>query len=342
MQYRICLTPYYLENYFCSQVRLLVLLNGQKHNLVQSKIKQLHEQIRAGNFLALARGITIVENEIDGYESLLLHLHENRHARVIGVTGPPGAGKSTLVNALLTHWLKENKKIAVIAVDPSSPFNYGALLGDRIRMSGYYTNPNIFIRSLATRGALGGLSAKIIEITDLVKDAPFDLVLVETVGVGQSEVEIAGLADCTIVALVPEAGDEVQTFKAGIMEIANIFVVNKADRPDAEGLYGNLRIMAHEKANEAGETPVIKTIATQDDGIAELADAITGFLDHQKQLPEKRLHLLTEKCWQLIQAQRMKNVDHNQLKNEMAMAITKEDFNLYGFTKDFLQKSLLK
>ena len=302
-------------------------------------IKRLHEQLIAGDFPALARGITIVENELEGYESLLMGLHENRHARVIGITGPPGAGKSTLVNALLRLWLKENKKIAVIAVDPSSPFNYGALLGDRIRMSEYYTNPNIFIRSLATRGALGGLSAKIIEITDLVKDAPFDIILVETVGVGQSEVEIAGLADCTVVTLVPEAGDEVQTLKAGIMEIANIFVVNKADRDDAEGLYRNLRILAHEKAHGENEIPVIKTIATEDKGIDELAIAITTFLEHQKNLPEKRLHLLTEKCWQLIQAQRMKDIDHNRLKNDLNAALRKENFNLYSFIKEWLLQS---
>jgi LAO/AO transport system kinase len=305
---------------------------------VRNDIKQLHEQIRSGQFLALARGITIVENELDGYEPLLLNLHENRRARVIGITGPPGAGKSTLVNALLRHWLKENKKIAVLAVDPSSPFNYGALLGDRIRMSEFYTNPNIYIRSLATRGALGGLNAKIIEITDLVKDAGFDLVLVETVGVGQSEVEIAGLADCTVVALVPEAGDEVQTLKAGIMEIANIFVVNKAERPDAETLYRNLRIMAHEKADGGNETPVVKTIATEDNGVAELADEIVKFLEMQQELPEKRLHLVTDKCWQLIQAKRMKGIDAKRLKTELAAALKTADFNLYAFVNTFLSE----
>lgn len=303
---------------------------------MQSKVKQLHKEIQDGKFLSLARGITIVENELDGYESLLLGLHENRHARVIGITGPPGAGKSTLVNALLRHWLKENKKIAVIAVDPSSPFNYGALLGDRIRMSEFYTHPDIFIRSLATRGALGGLSAKIIEITDLVKEAPFDLVLVETVGVGQSEVEIAGLADCTVVALVPEAGDEVQAMKAGIMEIADIFVVNKADHADAEGLYHNLRILAHEKANGADEIAVVKTVATENNGVAMLATEIMKCLEAQKAIPEKRLQLLTEKSWQLIQTQKMKNIDRNRIKEQLAEALKNKEFNLYAFTKQFL------
>lgn len=304
---------------------------------MQGNIQQLQEQVINGSFLALARGITIVENELDGYASLLLSLRHNNRARVIGITGPPGAGKSTLVNSLLRHWLKENKKIAVIAVDPSSPFNYGSLLGDRIRMSEFYTNPNIYIRSLATRGALGGLNAKIIEITDLVKAAPFDLVIVETVGVGQSEVEIAGLADCTVVALVPEAGDEVQTLKAGVMEIADIFVVNKAERADAEALYRSLRILAHEKATDEGEMPVIKTIATSDTGIAELATAITDHLAKQKELPAKRLQLLSQKAWQLIQSQRMRGIDQQRLNKELAQAMQKDDFNLYAFTKQFLE-----
>ena len=292
--------------------------------------------------MALARGITIVENGLEGYEWLMTHLRENHRPRVIGITGPPGAGKSTMVNALLQHWLKENKKIAVIAVDPSSPFNYGALLGDRIRMSEFYSNPNIFIRSLASRGALGGLSAKIIEVTEVVKEAPFDLIVIETVGVGQSEVEIAGLADCTIVALVPEAGDEVQTLKAGIMEIANIFVVNKADRENAETLYRNLRMLAHEKAIDGKEIPVIKTVATDGSGIKELADAVACYLTENKELPEKHLQLLTEKCWQLMQVQQMKSISFEKLKNELAAALKSTDFNLYAFTKDFLARALVQ
>lgn len=304
---------------------------------MHSNINQLRREIKEGSFLALARGISVVENELPGYDDLLAGTAAANAAPVIGITGPPGAGKSTLVNALLKHWLAQNKKIAVIAVDPSSPFNYGALLGDRIRMSEFYTHPGIFIRSLASRGALGGLSPKIIEITSLVQQAPFDLVLVETVGVGQSEVEIAGLADCTIVALVPEAGDEVQALKAGIMEIADLFVVNKADRESAEALFRHLRIMAHERAGDGVETPVVKTVATTSTGITELATEIDNVLLNGKKDTAKHLQLLAEKCWQLIQHKRMKDVSLKKIKQELLVEAGQADFNLFSFANRYIK-----
>ncbi len=193
----------------------------------------LLQQIQNGNIKALARCISLIENEVEGHFYFLKAL-PNSTVPVIGITGAPGAGKSTLVYALIGHWVNAEKRIGILCVDPSSPFNLGALLGDRIRMNEWYNHPNVFIRSLATRGSLGGLHPKIIEITDVMKAAPFDYIIIETVGVGQSEIEIAGLADCTIVVVVPEGGDEVQTMKAGLMEIADLFVVNKADRPGAD------------------------------------------------------------------------------------------------------------
>ena len=303
---------------------------------MQDKIKHLLAEIEKGSFNALARGITWVENELDGYEVLLQQLQNTHKARVLGITGPPGAGKSTLVNALLQHWITQGKKIAVIAVDPSSPFNYGALLGDRIRMSEFYTNPNVYIRSLASRGALGGLHPKIIEITDLIKQAPFDYILVETVGVGQSEVEVAGLADCTVVTLVPEAGDEIQTIKAGIMEIADIFVVNKADRDAAETLYRNLRVMVHEKAHDGNEIPVIKTIASAFQGVDELAGAVEAFFASHDGVSDMQVQLLTEKAWQIIQAKRMKDISKRNIKDKLTQALQAEGFNIYTFTQEFL------
>ena len=288
---------------------------------------QLLQEIQQGNFQALARAITLVENNTADGNELLQQLYHQNSIPLIGITGPPGAGKSSLVNSLLDLLIAQNKTVGVIAVDPSSPFNLGALLGDRVRMSKHFNSGKVFIRSMASRGSLGGLCDKILEVTDVMRQAPFDFVLVETVGVGQSEVEIAGLADTTVVVLVPEAGDEVQTMKAGLMEIADVFVVNKADHADADKLFLNLKTLVHEKMADE-KIGVVKTIATQNEGTADLLQQI--LLHHQSsQNQQRKLHLLTEKAWRIIQTKRMENVSRESLQNEIAAAINTEGFNIY-------------
>ena len=290
--------------------------------------QQYLQQIQQGDVKALARSISLVENEVPGYELLLQSLPSNSKT-VIGITGPPGAGKSTLTDLLIGAITQDGKKVGVLCIDPSSPFNLGALLGDRIRMSNWYNNPNVFIRSLATRGALGGLHPKIIEITDLIKTAPFDYIIIETVGIGQSEIDIVGLADITVVVVVPEAGDEIQTMKAGLMEIADIFVVNKADRPDADLFVSNLSTMLAPAFHSKNTIiPIIKTVAPAKQGIDELYAAILNQIDHPK-LNEKRSWLLAEKAYYLISQKRMKGIDKNELKNKIAEE--GKNFNLYQF-----------
>lgn len=290
----------------------------------------LLQQIQAHNIKSLARAISLIENEVEGYDDFLKQLPAGS-TPVIGVTGAPGAGKSTLTDALINYLVHQNKKVAVLCVDPSSAFNLGALLGDRIRMSDWYTHPNVYIRSLATRGALGGLHPKIIEITDLIKTAGFDFIIVETVGVGQSEIEIAGLADVTTVVLVPEAGDEIQTMKAGLMEIANVFVVNKADRPDAMLFTKNLRqMLAPVFTQQQQPIAIVKTIATTKEGIEEWWQAIAHWLQ-QPGYHQKKLYLLAEKAWHLIQQQKMKGLNKAVIKEEIAALIQKPGFNLYQY-----------
>lgn len=280
----------------------------------------------------LARAISFVENEVDGYENILLKLDPSA-AKIIGITGAPGAGKSSLTDALIGEMINDSKRVGVICIDPSSPFNKGALLGDRIRMSEWYNHPDVFIRSLASKGSLGGLHPKIIEIADVIKTAGFDYVIIETVGVGQSEVDIASLADITIVMLVPEGGDVIQTMKAGLMEVADIFVINKSDRPGADSLYHTLIQMMRPVKNTSKDISVIKTVASAKEGVSELYKKIDEWkFDDQSQ---QKINLLTEKVWALIQNEKMKSVDKEKMKNEIAKETLKPDFNLYAFAKAY-------
>jgi len=247
---------------------------------------------------ALARAISTVENRAPGWSGLLKSLFPHTgHARVLGLTGAPGAGKSTLVDQLARLYRKENRTVGIIAVDPTSPYTGGAILGDRIRMQDHFSDPGIYIRSMATRGSLGGLARTTADVATVLDASGRDLIMIETVGVGQDEIDIVRLADITIVILVPGMGDDVQTIKAGIMEIADIFVINKSDRDGAEHVEKEIRALQSLATRRDGWTPpVVKTVASQGTGIEELAKAIADYESHLRK--ENRALSRSVENWQ--------------------------------------------
>lgn len=245
------------------------------------RVRTVLSGVRGGRMPALARAISMVENQRPGFEDLLAGVHDVvGRAHRIGITGPPGAGKSTLTDGMVRAFRARNRSVAVVAVDPTSPFTGGALLGDRVRMESAASDPGVFVRSMATRGAVGGLATTTHEVCDLLDAFGFAEVIIETVGVGQSELAVAGSADTTILVLVPESGDGIQVLKAGVMEVADLFVVNKADRDGADALAAEVRDLMRIRAERVPDDgsdwlpPVLLTSALRGGGVSGLVDEV--------------------------------------------------------------------
>lgn len=298
--------------------------------------KSLAEGIRQGDARALSRAISLVENEQEGYEEFLATL-PMRSVSITGITGPPGAGKSTLADGLIELSVEKNEQVCVLCVDPSSALHGGALLGDRLRMQRWFGHRNVYIRSLSTRGFIGGLTASMVDITSLCRAYHFDRIIVETVGVGQTEIDIASLADTTVVVMVPEAGDDIQAMKSGLMEIGDLFVVNKSDRPGANELTRYLAEMLHGRPQPV---PVIQTTASTGAGLLELQHAID---QHTRRHDRSTLQaILLQRALQLIVRSEMRRIDRRRIAEWLSQHQDDAGFNLHRLVLEFRRTEMIK
>ena len=305
------------------------------------------QQVLAGGRRALARVISLVENgEPEGYEALrLLYPHTGR-AHSVGLTGSSGSGKSTLAGALARELRRRQRSVGIVAVDPSSPFTHGALLGDRIRMQELTSDPEIFLRSMATRGSLGGLASATAQVVAVLDAAGKDAVLIETVGAGQDEVEIASAAETTVVVNTPGTGDDVQALKAGILEIADILVVNKADQPGADTLVHQLLALVTRAGGDERGIPVLKTVATSGDGVAELVDAIDGHRRYLRESGQLERHRLAQARHQVLALARhellarvLRATEENGQLDKLVGAVAQRDLDPYSAARRLIESA---
>ena len=314
--------------------------------MAEETVQSWVDHIRRGDVRSLARAISAIEDARPESLALLKALFPySGRARVLGLTGAPGAGKSTLVDQLAREYRKQQRTLGIVAVDPTSPYTGGAILGDRIRMQSHHADPGIYIRSMATRGFLGGLARATSDVVNVLDASGKDLVLIETVGVGQDEVDVVRLADVTVVILVPGMGDDVQTIKAGIMDIADIFVINKSDREGADRVEREIRAMQTLSIRADKWTPpVVKTVAVEGKGVPELAAAIAGyenFLAHHNLLLRKKVSSWRERLIEMLRESLLEHVRRERLPEDeiarLAADVAEHRRDPYSLVEEIVQ-----